>query len=79
MAKYKLPVIANSFIEVEADNLEKAINKAYKEKIHAPGIDYSSIDNWEIDQWKSFEKDGKTVEDEESELYISDIMNQSEY
>lgn len=79
MAKYKLPVIANSFIELEAENLEEAIKKAYKEKIHIPGIDMSSIDNWEIDRYSPFEKDGETVVDNDCETYIVDIIDKTEY
>ena len=80
MAKYKIPVQAISYVEIEADNLEQAVKQVNHGEISIPGIDKSKVSNWEVDQWSIFEKDDQIVVDEDDScLYLSDILDHSKY
>lgn len=78
MPKYRMPIVATTFVEVEADNLDLAITKTYNERPDIPGIDMSEVE-WEIDNWAAVEKDGCTIKDKNGELYLSDIMDKEKY
>lgn len=80
MAKYKIPVQAISYVEIEADNLEQAVEQVNHGEVSIPGIDKSKVSNWEVDQWSIFEKDDQIVVDEDDScLYLSDILDHSKY
>lgn len=80
MAKYRLPIQAISYVEVEADTLQEAILNINNGVPDVPGINVSEVFNWEIDQWSSFEKDNELVMDSEgNDLYLSDIMDHTKY
>ncbi len=78
MAKYRIPIVATSFVEVEANNLDEAITKTYRDRPDIPGIDMSEV-AWEIDNWAAVEKDGCVIKDRNGDLYLSDIMDKEKY
>jgi len=79
MPKYRIPIVASTYVEVEAVNLDRAMDKVYSESPDIPGVDKSQVSLWEIDNWAPVEKDGATIKDNNGELYISDIMDRTQY
>lgn len=79
MKKYRIPIIAMTYTEVEAENLEDAISQINSGDPDTPGIDKSEVDTWEIDEWRSVQVNGETITDKNGDLYLSDIMKPSDY
>lgn len=83
MPKYNIPLLINTTIEVEAENLEQAVdavhklgNKEVSKKIN---IDLSKVENWEVDQWAPIQKGDETIGNEDGDLYLGDCFDQTKY
>lgn len=79
MPKYIIPIMVLSKVEVEADNLEEALNKINNGNPDIPGVNKAEINSWEINEWEYIEKDNQILDDENGNLYLSDILDKTKY
>lgn len=77
MAKYRIPIEAISYTEVEADNLADAIADVCKGTPDVEGVNLYEVDNWGVSLYDSIFKDGEELIEEETDeyIYLSDIPN----
>lgn len=77
MSKYRLPILATSYLEVEADSLEQAMSNVYEGTKSIRGIDVDEVEEWGVDHWQPFYKDGEEVKSDGQSVFIGEVANTS--